>query len=344
MKAYRLRWLAVPVLFILVAVSAAWCPWRTSLLDRSTPVANMRGWGGVVWLSPRAFLLLRNPNDPNVKILYANLATGVKTRMPGLETALRRFHQEGLLPSPDGKWLLCVPFDGEPEAHAVTLDGKHVLEWKASGSTQVAWIPSTTRWLDLIPPADSSSAIQVVSRARVFDVERPTWGEELSVEPPLSGPQGAYGMPIVAQPEGNLLIGCADDSNGTGNGWTVLLSECAARPDRVVRLQTRTGRTEIMPSDGSLAISPHQDRVAWIADDEELSPWQRLLHRLLPRYDPPARHISQLCTARLDGTQKRILGSMEERDGLGDVHWLPDGSRLSFKCRDKLWLLPANRL
>src|SRR5262249_44486833 len=87
-----------------------------SLIDRSTIIVGMKEWSQLVWLSDSEMLLIHEGEGHRYKIIAVNLKTGTKSRAELLEKVLSGFNNDGIISSSDGKWLLCLPFDGEDEA------------------------------------------------------------------------------------------------------------------------------------------------------------------------------------------------------------------------------------
>src|SRR5438874_1193911 len=91
-----------------LAGAIAWHRCDRSLLDRARSVADCKDWHQYVWLSDHEFLLIREGDNHRYKVIDADILSGRKTTLPRLAAKLSEFNNEGIIASPDGKWLLCL--------------------------------------------------------------------------------------------------------------------------------------------------------------------------------------------------------------------------------------------
>ena len=349
----RARWVLLGLSVAAAAAFAAlWVTRPRSLLDRAQTVANLGGfWEQHVWLTDHSFLLTHDGNH-GYRVLYVDLASGVKTRMPGLEAALSSFNQEGIVPSTDGKRLLCLPFDGEPDTRVLDLHGSILQKVDVGGNLDLCWEPGTYRWLDVGWPNTSSSSGHPPDRTLVVreaEVGRKGWLRQWRGDVPNDQSGAREALPTVCARPGELICMSLSGRNGGDANPVPERIESQAlhlTPERVGFDSPTAFRVEDLVEDKPFAVSPAGDKVAWIAESQRTSSAiVRLLSRLLPTRFASTYTDCTLWTSATNGRGRRAVASCSvdhEEDAPDHLTWLTGGKAVSFGQGGKLWRLDLN--
>jgi len=343
----RNRW--VFSLILLAAVSFAawhWMPRERLLLEHAHAVANSEDAARYCWLSDHEMLLIRGGNYAPSRVQHLDLSTGHTERLPRLEAAVNKFNfEEDIFPSPDGKWLLFPPFDGEPNASLVMRNGDRIVAQLTHGVTALAWQPGSARWIHLTYNSVSTPPGYLnVTGITVHDASHPGSIQTLPVTQPVA--MQYLDDPIIT-PANHLVMASSVPDAAQDEPVALAVADCVLGAREITPVRKRTIP---LPQGASLGygepiLSPQGERIAYTCQIERRSPWQSWLHRWLPRVTVPAQHYLAIYVVRLDSARTYEIGHIpipNSDNMLGGLHWSPDGSRLSFTYRDRLYVVPAD--
>lgn len=88
------------------------------------------------------------------------------------------------------------------------------------------------------------------------------------------------------------------------------------------------------------------DLIAWLLTYEYVSPFDQMMHRLLPSHPIHSRRVVGLWISRMDGMSMREIGHMQQgeedaEEGPESLEWLHDGKQVSFLYKYALYTVPV---
>lgn len=324
---------------VVIALVVVFTPRPRSLLSEAKLFAQAEGYRSC-WLSNTEIIELHEKDYSRFEAYRVNVDTGTKTRLKELDNALKFNIDRTISVSPDGKWLLCSPFDGEPDVHIVSMDGKQTLTWDVGGDTELSWIPGTSRWLRILPnPTYQSGNPRSLTGIKVADILQP-------MKPPTTLPVTTavpyenYFLLNMVTPDNRLLL--ARFGLPPQSDRVIEMIECRIEQTRIVPTRTWT-LYSLMEGEqliGVPILTPQADRVAWFSRREYRSPWRTFLARWFPRISNDPVDMVMLTVAHIDGTQQQEFLCDKKDAWVDNVQWHPDGKALSFNYNGSLYLLP----
>lgn len=242
-------------------------------------------------------------------------------------------------PSPDGKWIACVPGDySGPSYHtAMTVDGARLVRWprrdNRSPRERLLWSPASTSWVAL---SDGDGAEW---EARKLDFISP--GRVMRIKPTGQGTDQVLGITT----NDKLLVASGIDTHDAGfaSGEPVKLTEIdlldprAARPAHPVTVG-------VGDAVDCISLSCQGDRLAWLIQMKRRSN-PSFLDRTLALLGRHEVDRLSLWVSRTDGSDLREVGRLDVAGvaiGSGALNWAPDGKRVSFWENDNLWVIPVD--
>ncbi len=314
-----------------------------TLLERATRVVSMKEWEGAVWLSDAEVLLCHEGEGHKYRVMSLNLRTGVKTRAAALEGALSSFNNEGIVASSDGKWLLCLPHDGEPDMHVVSTKGSPVFKNIVDGDMGLCWIPGTHQWVHLKTTQKGDASDGSIGEAQFHDVGSPSGSTCRRIKPKALTYQ-YYVSSLAALSSDRLRV-----AEGTDSSNPPLTSAHVFDIEWIDGKARLTDVTTIhLPKADKLdrlMLSPQGDRVCWLGISEQLSYFDKLISRVFPRYHPSPRMELTVYIHNLPlGHTRRLAGqsSLAGDNDIRNLEWTPSGKRLSLEYQGSLWTIPVN--
>ena len=276
------------------------------MLDRATLLTKLPcskyGWvqDGTLWF-------WGNGATPS----HLDLKTGVSAPIPGFPVNNTFRLTDAPEFSPDGKWFLNSQFNsGKWTAFSLTGGRK---TWSTMpgirGNSNCVWLSDSRRWLEYY--FDGAGSCQYL----IHSLE----GKENSAKMKTT----AFMYPVGTLP-GERVLGAVNDQNGV----------------EISQLDISTGRGKIgvfrLPSNaginGSFAVSPQGDRVAWFVTEHHRITVMDEIRKLL--FLPGNVDKTLLWTAKIDGSDRKLIGVSQKvnQPYLQDLKWTPDGKYLSFKA------------
>jgi hypothetical protein len=348
LRTIRQNWRRIVLVLLgLVGVLGLWLwahrPQETLLLSRAIRLTDPINSERYCWLSDRQLLLLHEGRNNHYRAVRLDIPTKTLTKLPALEATISKIYLDAhVFASPDGKWLLCPPFDGEPDATAITLDGTQVRHWPVDEDVLLAWIPGSSRWMDmhLVEPHNSDDT--TIAQILVYDVNNPQSKQTLRGDSTIHIQYSDLQAVPVVTPDHRLVVPYV----------TYLIAEhipaiqttsCRLETDHLIPTHTYTCHLPVpLPTNEELALSPRADRLAWRSVSVHVPPWQQWLHRLFSHYKVKSQYVTTLYTARLDGSGLKEVGHIHRAVYLEGLQWSPDGKQLSFYYGNALYTVPAD--
>lgn len=338
-------------LFVLVgsvgvaACLAAWHPWSRSMLDRAKAVANCKGWHEYVWLSDHEFLLIREGEGHKYKVIDVDTVSRRRMSLLSLAARLSSFNYEGIIASPDGKWLLCLPFDGEPDAHIVSVDGARMVTVTVNGNTKLGWARDSGRWFEVKCSEKDQNDAQEVAKFFLRDLDDPGWISELKVSPALKVDNDSWwSSRFTVSTKDRLMI--SETSEPVEPSQDCMLSIIEGTIVGSIVKPAQLATVTIVGADNrpEYAISPDESHIAWVSETHGVSWWRQWMGRIFPKWRGEDKtdqflHLAGISPRRVSEISVTTLGP--NWPNVSSLGWLPDGKRISFFCKDRLWILPV---
>jgi hypothetical protein len=331
------KWLIVSLVVAgIVAITFVTSPApQKSFLEKARRVASTTNWcksddqqyTPSQWLTESNMFALRRNADGRRCAVSVNLANGIETPLAAFNM---RFSQRKAAPafwelSPDRKWMLWIDHALPKTWNAATLDGSKYIIWPQPKS-QVDWDMPIAQWA-----CDSDHWAE-------------TQGSWLNVHS-LSQPRITKTTFVVPPQNMSIDFLCGFDTKNqaifeaSGAGlqlFTVSLKSATAYGHLSSALASRGYLSEI-------ELSPQATKVAWLCENIKNTP---AFLQWLPRILRPHlwdRPIVEAWVADMSGSHIHCLGYVEGYDGdLKDLHWSPNGEKLSFRRQNALYVLPVN--
>lgn len=319
----RKKWIAFLVCLALFLLVWALKPRERMLLEIATRVVGRKEFALHCWRNNQEIVLLDGGN-PYYEATLLNVSTRQRTKLTDLDKRLKFNIDRFISSSPDGKWLLCSPFDGEWDVNIVTLDGAQAHTWSVGGNLELYWIPGTSHWIRLI--GDGYGPYRTLKEIEVCDVNHPSEKQRLPVTPTVRLDSNLLGATVT--PDRLFLLLSLPDGQQSSD-LRLEIVECRIEPSRIVPVHTyHPGRFSRSRELVEIAIAPQGDRMAVVYKTQTATPWWAFLKRLFPSLSVEPKEKWWLTLSRLDGTEMREIGVTEK--GLGSLQWRPDGKALSF--------------
>lgn len=337
------------LIFLLVAalpiLLAARSPRERALLEIAVRVAKKGEFDRYCWRSNRELILVRGFDTVPNQAFLLDSVTGKQTPLTGLQKALNFAMEDATSTSPDGKWLLCTPFNVVNPVYAISLNDAVTRKWNVECSPNRPWIPGTSRWMHLA--SDLAPA-----KVTVYDAARPKEKRTLAVTSAVSiSPhflQDILSLPAsppVVTPDNRLLALFDEHYEGPFAPFTTTLhlAEFRIEPSRLILLRTKKLRTFVAPKNlvAQPVISSQGDRVAWFQSTSYTPSGSRFRKRLNPE-DTTQGSITTLHVMRLKGSGERTIGKLDADIFSENLQWRPDGKALSFVCKRNLYTVAVD--
>jgi hypothetical protein len=355
-------------LILIAAALLLWAVWpRERLLLRiATPVASAPdGEAGPLspsyqWLSDHELLIAA----PREKMIFRqDIRTEIRTPVPGLATmwgakpgnpsaTIYQAGQAGFV-SPDGKWTLLdvvlIIGGGGIGYQAVATDGSRRLLPLVKDRFGLCWLPDSRHWIEV----EASVVKAEIKPPRVLlrSVDHPQVPDAICTLPPEMAKPDAVAFGTYANAAGHLVWLIQQE----GDEKTGLVE--SREIDLLASVPTERKSTFALPPGAAIPdtgapnlqiASPQRDRLAWTLDFDATPRLLTLLHRFIPAIKAPPHPIRGIWVSRADGSDMHEVGHLPLKSGDADtdepkeVTWLPDGKRLSFIARGRIWTVPAD--
>ncbi len=239
-------------------------------------------------------------------------------RMPRVQQVVSAGNSYGILPSPDGKWLLRKSREAE-FTMAIETASRRSVQWKSVPRIQIdhAWFPDSNHWLEFVPAADGKQFQPIVHSIGTPD-------RQTAVIPGLL-----------------TLIGISSSSrfvtvtiNVNPELWEYDLEGKKTVPEK---------HPLAFPSACALYEvegSPDGRHIAYLVQESRDSLITRLLDRVRPRQNDSTKTIA-LWVSRTDGSDLHRVGYERVTEAAG-LHWSPDCKKLGIFLDDNFYVVPAN--
>ena len=293
----------------------------SSLMDKATKVTSLGEDESWHWVGDRSVLLIDCPLKGKPSVRRLDSKTGARKALPELNSFLSQFQDwPKLKPSPNGKWLVVIPWSQLKDVHLLVDVESGKLAAQMDSGPFLSWLPDSSAWLAHRKKRNGIHVLRTEGKSeprRIIALSRP----EMDLG---FGPSGEF-VTVWYDPyyRSDLELRGMDLNRGQVL-WLrkaplppgALLSEVNISPDHQQLVwQTRPG----------LAGGP----AAFMTE---------LFARILQR---PATNA--LWVSRIDGREMRRLGDAEVEFGtdydcdLSGVQWLPDGKRVGFSYKGNLY-------
>jgi hypothetical protein len=288
------------------------------------------------WINNRELLAFPSgPGPSGYHVVAHNIALGTTTSLVALNKAYTPHRscmlQSVEIPSPNGKWLLTSENfgDGWCGFKTFSTDGSSKKELK------LAWPIGCTTWL---PDSSGTAGIERGTPALVLRVCRLNGKNEKFVLPALEGMEGAQLLGITHDEH----IVLEQMSPNSKNEVAVAEVSLHPAPTLVHHLVVP------LPNGNSwdyFKLSPDGKRISYTVNIHREKPRSTRVQRIFSFFQPesPPSNEEQLWVARLDGTERRQVGTIDAAKHflLNSYRWTPDSKRISFICDDALWTIPV---
>ncbi len=329
---------------------------QNTLLRHATRYADARGYNSIFLLSDHEVLVLPSPYKEAFRI---DMRTGASVRLTALSLAMRRVPACVAHLSPDKRWLQwegsrnTVPHDRFQIVMA--LDGSQYWEWPDdsfhSGYSRRIWTPQS----DALIHSECDGKQFQITWQRCDTSKTVCATTPIPAGSPLLQPlnQKRFGMatpdiePLAWTDAHHLLIFSYALPAATTLSFYEIDTSGQAKPAR--RWDVKLPRNHYA---SEITFSPTGKRVAWVtADNLEQSDnsmlrrvgyrWPALLR--YPVFNPQRHSKLWMYTSRLDGSEMRELGCVEQnndpmthdlgfdpKERMENLQWTPDGKNLLF--------------
>jgi len=280
------------------------------------------------WVSEDQLLIHynREHNELKFRALRLNLPTRTETPLPDFEKLVDGKNEARpflWLVSPDGRWLLSVR---EQQTNAVFTVTD--LNWTVAQLWTNRWMNTRPIWLSRSQGFVEQIFDEGESFARLYRLDSPQSERiRLNVEPMAAPPEfGRAPMAVLPEASQPDAVECVSFEFAE---WKTTMGKFAFPVP-----------SELRASDWTLYPSPAGDRLAWLAYYRQKLP-HLAVQREFPFVQAEPRYVGCLWLSRTDGTELRALGRLQPGDEIRRVAWAPDGKRLSFILRERIWVLPV---
>ncbi|HLK58419.1 MAG TPA: hypothetical protein VKU00_17760 [Chthonomonadaceae bacterium] len=164
----------------------------------------------------------------------------------------------------------------------------------------------------------------------------------ISADSPL---QRGYEISMCVNSDAHVFTWIQDDSAKTADKFDIVEADLNAQGMPVRRFSIPLPMGSRVDE---LVFSPHFDRIAYLLTQQQVAPWEALVHRFYPAFAVHTHWYMRLFVSRLNGTGGHTLGSVETDPDMSvfppvhELKWLPNGNQVSFVCRDELYTLPIH--
>ena len=330
------------------------------LTTRATRIAALpSGYARYEWVSDHEIMMF----SPylSVPIVRLDTRTGAAVAMGGLLERFAKWRFE-FTASPDGARGIWGGLDGQNFLMPLPfLDGSFTTKRNAKqgrfwvAATYPVWLQDDSHWLQLFWHERSLHAIvQGVDShgiIRQISIGNPK-GTRINGAPTARLLGCTQSGNLLAIPTGRAVprnpasLGKMDFFEFSLNGGPARLREYT------VNIPVAPYHWDAaIPFSNEVELSPHGDRLAWMVHVmEEEPPLRKLLSRWLRSLQIPPCPRAELRTSRLDGSDMKVIGYLHYRDKNKKwhdevvphgLHWLPDGTRVSFAYDGALWTVSA---
>ena len=328
---------ALATIGLICAGLLACLPRERSLLERAVKISGSDPVGYFCWLNDHEILSVYNSGYDHYHVNRYNVAAKTKTNLPDVEKAMRFFMEGAIYPSGDGKRFLCPGFDGDLDAHIVSLDTATVAAVDTGGMVAFAWCPGEASWLYFSEHG-----------ARLVNPLRPRVQRSLSIAAPDFDQNQIYAPLLTVTPDNRLLdVGISMEDN-PDDPW-VSVNEFRLETNRVILIPRRKFSIVTKPQDRYGPIygtpNPQGDRIYWrlrVAPSESFL--QQWIRRLLLGHILRPKSRDEIWSAKLNGTDQKNFGFIEtddESEPSGEIQFSPAGTQIGFVYKGAIYALPA---
>lgn len=237
--------------------------------------------------------------------------------------------------SPEGRSFLW--FGGRLFWHAATLNGEAAGRWRQPSPlrNQAVWLRDGHRWAEV--ETDLREGRYYLRRVHLHDLRDPRAGR--TVETPALEDGFALGF----TPEEKLLVrhgGASEATADTAEAEEIALTEVGLAAERG-QLDRFTFRLPEPARMVECALSPAGDRLAWVLRRQPDSTGQSPYYSLWtcgPRGETMVQAGSM--GIKHEAAARNTVNGIPV--GPQSLRWLPDGKRVSFRLRDRLYVLPVD--
>ena len=279
-------------------------PRERSLLKRAAKISGSDPVTYFCWLNDHEILSVYNSGYTHYHVNSYDVATKAKTHFPTVEKAMDFNMENTIFPSGDGRRFLCPGFDGEPEAHIVSLDTATVTAVKTGDILSFAWFPEAASWMYLVcDTAGDASDKRSLCYAVLINPLKPHDLHTIPVESPNCNVDHDY-APVVAVTPDHRILSVAEA--GTVSDWRI-------QGDKIIAGGQSKFNSAPMKSDDPYspvccAINPQGDRIFWI---QCVTPPEAFLYqqiqRFLPGRFPLPKGRIEFWSAKLDGSDRKFF-------------------------------------
>ena len=295
---------------------------RREMARLMQPVAGTQGleqMAGAMWRSPHKVVCVLKDSGAT-GLVEIDTRTGQRKSLPPLPSEQSLPFTRAASVSPDGKWLLWP--GGVGGWNARRLEGGPLIQRPRLSDNlsnlNVAWLPDSSGWVEakenLVPTGDTLDGMTLVTNRSVLRVFKLGTARTRDID--ISG--ASVGSVTVTRQNEAFING------GTGEG-VEFLRVPLDRPGHssiTVTPPIRHAEAHIM----MCQISPDGTRVAWTFQKQKSSPV-----------------TESIAVSDLDGSNFRKISPEMDKYGVmpTNLHWMPDGKRLSGWSGGHLVLIPT---
>ena len=340
---------------------------RKRLLDRSTLITSVQGWGlqkpdfdvaarlysmmsggaQYQWVGNKQILFFHDlapiqltaaslnwPASIGTPTLY-DIPTHSERPLPKLADLFRHDGGEAQTAtvSPDGTRLLWR--DGKDHVHCAKLDGSRHISIDISGDVAAVWSADSKRFYSYGWSQDEQKKDVIV--VRMWDVNGREYLDQILFAKPTN--YNRLGD-CVLTPDGNIAAHSDRLSKEKLKLYTMTPSPTSI--EHAVSPKLSAG-AEVQ----ELFYSPRGDKLAWIINRTVPDKFA-VLHRWIPQYKPTPQKTTALWVSGTLGENLHEIGHIPITEHgrqfylLDYVRWQPDGKMLSFVSNDTLYTVPAD--
>ncbi len=306
---------------------------RLTVLATYSTDASMwtRYYDGYCWETNNAQLLFYNIANRDTQVLrHDDARNSTSIFVPSLTTLLGA---KGIVMfprcSPGGKWLLAQDY-GSNEYIGVDLKTGRLLKWSkpASAGIYVLWLPDGKRWVELRYNKMHTGVIPVIHSMEGPDV--------------LSSPiAGAFEWPLGVTADLHMLVA------PTSPPLIINDFDLNPHPKPTLRHSIKLPGIGLTSNAAGferwaqeIEASPDAHRLAYMVQEEAISPFTRLLRRFVPGSSGASTVLCSIWVSNADGSNMCQIGHENAHTAAG-LQWTPDGKRLSLFIDDKFYVIPV---
>jgi len=302
-----------------------------SLVQRSRPLVNVRGWWKedtlerpYTWLSETSLFSHSGWWRLSGPFTY-DISTNIKTPLTRLQSLLGSDGDDQTAfweLSPDRRHI-AWNIECYDTIHTATIDGREHKKWNLEGPgygnsvSGLTWLSDGHRW--------NASTIDYESgKDRLSSI-----GDALGIER----------KPEALAKANAEALALAEPVLTVDNGVCEVDYTTAGRTNRLTFRDLDHGGLI-----AEVEVSPDHKHFAWTVGGVSVPPLIRLLHRIDPGYSFESRLYSSLFISGIDGSNVREVGRIEVKDDgvIQFLQWMPNGRTVTYVYRDEIYAIDVS--